>query len=278
MRFSAFALLFLMTFSTTLLAQKQIPLYEKAQKEEAVLFIYTPDSLVSKNIGVLVVPGGGYASLAMQHEGHDVANELVNNGYTAIVLKYRLPQALATEESTMRPLMDVQNAFLKIRQQQNKLGINIHKLGILGFSAGGHLAGSASTLYAYQKSKEQAALLRPDFTVLLYPVVTMDSTFTHQGSRRQLLGSSPTPENVQFFSVEKNISPDTPPMYVMHAKDDQGVKCANSEKLIEQLMHHHIPYRLFAYDKGGHGFGLINPHDEKSWFDDMLIWLKDQGL
>ncbi len=272
------------SISSFALAQNKKPLYEgiipnhidkeRSYEPEAHYFVYKPAEQKRNGRAVLVIPGGGYAHIAIDHEGHEVAKQLIQKGYTAFVLRYRLPSDSTMEDKKTGPLQDAQTAILKIRKEY---GFPV--VGVLGFSAGGHLAGTLATLYdqpLIQKALPEE--VKPDFAALLYPVITMDSVLTHKGSRNNLLGQEPTEEEVQHYSVHKNIQKTTPPMFIMHAKDDKVVPYENSELLIQQLEKYQVPHHFFSYEKGKHGFGMHNKEEPKSWFDAFLHWLDDLPL
>lgn len=260
-------------------AQEKIVLYEQeipnhvgtplAKSEFPHFFVYKPENKNDRNCAVLIIPGGGYGMVAIDHEGHEVAKELTRAGYTAFVLKYRLPSDLSMKNKKWGPLQDAQMAFLRI---QNEYGFS--KAGVLGFSAGGHLAGTLLTLYEKPQiahaSKEK---IKPDFGALLYPVVTMEDRYTHKGSKENLLGKDASQEDINLFSVESNIHKNTPPIFIMHAKDDKAVPFVNSILLAEALGRAKVPHELFVYEEGGHGFGLNNPTSPEKWMDALLVWL-----
>lgn len=260
-------------------AQEKVALYEQevpnhrgaplVKSDLPHFFVYKPDGKNDRKCAVLIVPGGGYGMVAIDHEGHEVAKELTRAGYTAFVLKYRLPSDLSMKNKKWGPLKDAQTALLRIR---NEYGFS--KAGVLGFSAGGHLAGTLLTLYEKPKiayaSKEK---IRPDFGALLYPVVTMEDLYTHKGSKENLLGKEASQDDITLFSVEKNIHKKTPPIFIMHAKDDAAVPFANATLLAEALSRAKVPHELFVYEEGGHGFGLNNPTSPEKWMDALLAWL-----
>ncbi|QIH31776.1 MULTISPECIES: alpha/beta hydrolase [Sphingobacterium] len=263
-------------------AQEAINLYQdsipnaadKAQvlleKNIPKLFIYTPDKNTAKNIAVLVIPGGGYSHIAMDHEGHAVAKELVKNGYSAYVLQYRLPSPNIMRDKSIGPLQDAQRAMQLIRSSNPQL----KKVGVIGFSAGGHLASTLMTKFkkAYIANPSHVSL-RPDFAGLIYPVISMENDVTHKGSRINLIGENPSEELVRLFSSNLQVSPEVCPAFFVHAKDDTAVPIENSYRMMAALDKVNIPNTLYVFDEGGHGFGLINKTSEKKWFDAFLSWL-----
>lgn len=276
----------LLMIQTSLLAQKKYNLYTTGvpnmqlkssldvSRDVPEIFVYKPQK-DDRQLGVLIIPGGGYAKVAIDHEGHEVARMLAEEGYTAIVLKYRLPDDHMMIDKTRGPIEDVQEAIRWFRIRQDQLGIEVNKVGVLGFSAGGHLAATASTLYKTDFVENiEGVSLRPDFSILLYPVISMDFEHTHRGSRLNLLGDLPGERLLQQFSPQENVTDDTPPTYLMHARDDQAVSVENSLLYKQALEKNSVPCQLFLYERGGHGFGLHNTEEDGEWFDDLLIWLE----
>lgn len=239
---------------------------------------YAPNPDKFTGSAIIICPGGGYAILAISHEGKDVAKQFAANGIAAFVLKYRLPNDLIMEDKSIGPLQDLQQALKIVREHASTYGIHQDKIGIMGFSAGGHLAASAGVHYRDAKIRNSSnTSLRPDFMLLLYPVISMDTTITHGGSRGNLLGKHPTDTLVNYFSNEKYVTTDTPPTLLVQAEDDGAVPIANSRRFYEQLQAHHVPSKLITYPHGGHGFGLNNKTTDDKWFDHALKWLHDQG-
>ncbi|MDF2476257.1 MAG: alpha/beta hydrolase [Sphingobacterium sp.] len=240
------------------------------EKNMPKLFVYTPDENIAKNIGVLVIPGGGYSHIAMDHEGHAVAKELVRNGYSAYVLQYRLPSPNIMRDKSIGPLQDAQQAVQLIRT----LNPQIKKVGVIGFSAGGHLASTLITKFKKDYIPNPAHIsLRPDFAGLIYPVISMQNEVTHKGSKNNLIGESPSDELVQLFSSEQQVSPEVCPVFFVHAKDDTAVPIENSYRMMAALDKVKVPNTLYVFEKGGHGFGLINKTSDKKWFDAFLSWV-----
>ena len=240
------------------------------EKNMPKLFVYTPDENIAKNIGVLVIPGGGYSHIAMDHEGHAVAKELVRNGYSAYVLQYRLPSPNIMRDKSIGPLQDAQQAVQLIRT----LNPQIKKVGVIGFSAGGHLASTLITKFKKDYIPNPTHIsLRPDFAGLIYPVISMQNEVTHKGSKNNLIGESPSDELVQLFSSEQQVSPEVCPVFFVHAKDDTAVPIENSYRMMAALDKVKVPNTLYVFEKGGHGFGLINKTSDKKWFDAFLSWM-----
>lgn len=245
-----------------------------SQVSEPQLIAYFP--LKEKNTGkaVVIFPGGGYGILAIDHEGHDIAKRLTEKGIAAFVVKYRLPNDAIMEDKSIGPLQDAQRAIQLVRENAAKWGIKDGQVGIAGFSAGGHLAATLGTHYAkafIPNAKKTS--LRPDFMLLGYPVITMDETFTHMGSRTNLLGASPSVAQIKNYSNEKQVTSDTPPTFLVHAEDDKVVPIENSESFRDALIREKVPVHLMTYEKGGHGFGLNNPTSNEQWLEHFIAWL-----
>ncbi|MBE8722184.1 alpha/beta hydrolase [Sphingobacterium pedocola] len=240
------------------------------------LYFYKPTEIKHK-ITFLIIPGGGYSHVAIKHEGHDVAKALADQGFPAFVLRYRLPKADQMLDKRTGAIQDAQQALSYIRSYSISLGIEQGKVGVLGFSAGGHLASTLSTHFDtdYLDKGRSSVTLRPDFSVLLYPVISMNDDITHKGSKKNLIGPDFLQSDVDRFSNELNVTKNTPPAYLMHAVDDKVVPIENAERYRNSLQKNGVACKLFVYDTGGHGFGLVNKTDARSWFDDMIVWLND---
>lgn len=224
---------------------------------------------------MIICPGGGYWILAAGHEGTDVAKEFVKMGVTAFVLKYRLPDARVQLNPTIAPLQDAQRAFQLIREKAKDWNINPTKIGIMGFSAGGHLSSTAGTKFDKPVIDNSNGIsLRPDFMVLIYPVISSDPTITHGGSFEKLLGIGSTAESRLEYSSDKHVSQNTPPTFLVHASDDGGVSPQNSVVFYQALLKNEVPAELHVYQNGGHGFGLINPTTSDLWMDRLKNWLR----
>lgn len=290
-------IVFSATFQT--MAQKTIPLYSesipnsKPSKDEEftdtlkggilivhkisrpTLTIYLPEHPAPGKQAMIIFPGGGYFINATSHEGHDVAKELAKNGIAAFVVKYRIPDTATMINKEIGPLQDAQQAILTVRSNAKKWNINPLKIGVMGFSAGGHLASTLAT--HYQKSlipNPEKISLRPDFLGLIYPVVSFKDSVGHIGSRGQLIGPNATAEKIDEYCNELHVDKDTPPSFLVHAKDDP-IKIENSLVFIESLKKFNIPYETVFYEKGGHGYGMINPTSEIKWMDQFIPWIKN---
>lgn len=225
---------------------------------------------------VLICPGGGYARLAIDKEGHDIARWLNANGYIAAVLKYRLPDPAKPAEPPC-PTDDALAGMRILRERAAEWGIRKDALGILGCSAGGHLAATVATRSSRNSPDgKYDELSRPDFQILLYPVITLaDGPTLHAGSRRNLLGNSPEASRIEEYSTDKQVTAKTPPAFLVHAKDDGGVPIANSLLYLEALKKAGVPCEFVELSTGGHGFGLgVKGGDPLRWPPLCLEWLK----
>jgi len=244
------------------------------------LTVFLPDPSKASGAAVLICPGGGYGTLAFDHEGNAIAAWLNDNGIAGIILKYRLPSDRIMTDKSIGPLQDAQEAMRVIRRNATEWKIDPKRVGVIGFSAGGHLASTISTHYAdkvYDVKDNISA--RPDFSLLIYPVISMDTTITHRGSRNNLIGIDPTERNVLRFSNEKQITSDTPPAFLVHSSDDNAVPVMNSIGYYMGLQKKKIPAELHIFQKGGHGYGLApNGGTESSWPALCIKWMKQIGV
>lgn len=227
---------------------------------------------------VIICPGGGYRALAASHEGADVAKVLNAMGINVLVLKYRLPNAENQIDKSIAPLQDAQQAVYLCRLHAADWGIDPSKLGIMGFSAGGHLASTLSTRYEEVKiNNPENISLRPDFQILIYPVISFNNA-VHAGSRNNLIGPLFTEEAIHYFSNEEHVSSNTPPAFLVHAKDDASVPVSNSTSYFKELQLNKIPAEIYLYEKGGHGFGLKNATSEVYWPDLLKLWMQKNKI
>ncbi|WP_291125886.1 alpha/beta hydrolase-fold protein [Flavobacterium sp. UBA6031] len=248
---------------------------------DPTLDLYPVTAQKSTGTAVIICPGGGYWGLAIAHEGEQVAKWLNSIGVTAFVLKYRLPDSSIMENKSIGPMQDGQKAIRIVRRHAKEWGINPDKIGIMGFSAGGHLASTLSTHFnekVYQPEDSTSA--RPDFSLLIYPVISMDSSITHWGSRVNLLGSSPSQELVKHFSNALQVTDKTPQAFMIHSMDDGTVPVENSIEYALAMKKHNIPCELHIYEHGGHGYGLgkRNSGTESSWTKACEKWLQVRGF
>ena len=234
------------------------------------LEIYLPEKGKETGTAVVICPGGGYSVVVYQGEGVSNAKELAKNGIAAFVLKYRLPvDAIMTDKST-GPLQDAQQAIKLVRENAVKWNIDPAKIGIMGFSAGGHLASTVATHFEKALiNNPKGTSLRPDFQVVVYPVISMQQALTHRDSRKQLLGEQPSQQLVDLFSNELQVKENTPPAYITHAADDNVVDVDNSINYFEALRRHKVPVEMHIYPKGGHGFIF----GRRGWMTSLLEWI-----
>ena len=230
---------------------------------------------------VIICPGGGYTILAAGHEGTDVAKYFNNIGVNAIVLKYRIPNDANQIDKSIAPLQDAQQAILLARTNADTWGIDKNKIGIMGFSAGGHLASSLATHYNDVKIENPTKVsLRPNFQILIYPVISFGPE-GHEGSRINLIGNAndeKTKKAIDYFSSEKQITKDAPPAFLVHSKDDDVVPVANAIHYYDNLIAHKVPAELYLYEKGAHGYGMKNPTSEIVWTSVMKTWMQKNKI
>ena len=242
------------------------------------LTVFLPAAGKGNGTAVVICPGGGYTHLAMTHEGTDVARWLNSLGIAAFVLKYRLPSDETMVDKTIGPLQDAQRAIQLVRQRAGEWGVDAGKVGILGFSAGGHLASTAGTHFLQTTiSNSGQVSLRPDFMILLYPVISFSDSICHWGSRENLIGKHPDPALVVAYSNERQVTAQTPPTFIIHAEDDKTVPVLNSLGFYEALVQHGVPAELHVYPKGGHGWGMWNSLSKEQWPDECASWMEVNG-
>ncbi|MFB9056409.1 alpha/beta hydrolase [Mariniflexile ostreae] len=243
------------------------------------LEVYLPAKRSNTGKAVLICPGGGYSALAYDWEGTDVAKWFNTKGIAAFVLKYRLPDSRSVTISHEAPLQDAQRAMRLVRNHAKQWGVDPAQVGIIGFSAGGHLAATLGTQFDSKTSFKEDAIdslsARPDFMVLVYPVITMKNNYTHLGSRNKLLGEAPSEALIQKFSNEMHVTRHTPPTFLVHSGDDKAVPVENSLQFYQALKSHHINAEMHVYPYGGHGYGLaIGRGRLQTWVDRLADWLE----
>jgi acetyl esterase/lipase len=228
---------------------------------------------------VVICPGGGYWQNSIGKEGFAVARKFNEWGVTAFVLKYRIPNDSSMVDKTIGPLQDAQRAIQLVRMHAKEWNINTNKVGIMGFSAGGHLASTAGTHFekSYIENKSQINL-RPDFTILIYPVISFQDSIAHMGSRDQLLGKNPAKKVLDSFSNELQVTSKTPPAFLVHASDDDAVPVMNSVAFYNALLRYKIPAEMHLYKGGGHGFGMHNPTTNDEWMQRCKSWMQAMRL
>ena len=241
------------------------------------LKIYLPAEQIATGTAVIICPGGGYGMESFKLEGIKIAETFLQKGIAAFVLKYRLPSDSTMVDKSIGPLQDAQQALKIVRQRTEEWHLDTEKIGIMGFSAGGHLASTAGTHFnkSYIPNIE-GINLRPNFMILIYPVISMKDQLTHNGSRENLLGKSATEEQILNFSNELHVNANTPPTWLTHTGDDTVVPVENSIRFYQALVHHKIPSEMHLYPKGNHGFVLSLPTEE--WMQPLFSWMEKSGL
>ncbi|WP_421811652.1 alpha/beta hydrolase [Flagellimonas sp.] len=249
--------------------------------QKPTLEVYLPTKRTATGQAVVIFPGGGYHGLAYDWEGTDIAKALNAKGIAGIVVKYRLPWSKSiTKDKNVVPLQDAQRAIRLVRSKAKEWNIALGKIGIMGFSAGGHLASTLGTHYkdkVYEPQDDADYLsARPDFMALIYPVITLGAPSTHSGSRASLIGENPTEAEVDYLSNQKHVNKETPPTFLLHAMDDDAVPVENTTLFFYALRKHKVPATMHVYPTGGHGFALAL-HDEKlkNWTNLLFDWLED---
>ena len=238
------------------------------------LTIYLPPKEKQTGAAVIICPGGGYWVLAAGHEGADVARRFNEMGIAAFVLKYRIPNEKTMVNKEIGALQDAQRAIQVVRENAKEWGINKKAIGIMGFSAGGHLASTAGTHFktAYINNPKNTSL-RPDFMVLVYSVISLTEAIGSKNSGEQLLGKNPSPAKIVEYSNEMQVTKKTPPAFLVHAKND-GVKVENSLAFAAALKKNKVPVSMHIYEKGGHGYGMYNKTSDILWMDLVEKWMK----
>ncbi|MBX2920831.1 MAG: alpha/beta hydrolase [Chitinophagaceae bacterium] len=245
---------------------------------QPTLTVFLPDAAKANGTAVVICPGGGYAIVAAGHEGYDVAKKFNEMGIAAFVLKYRLPNDQRQPDPSIAPLQDAQQALLTVRQNAKKWNINPERVGIMGFSAGGHLASTAGTHFNRVLVNNPANIsARPDFMILIYPVISANVSIGHAGSFKNLLGESAKPEQLNLYSNELQVNETTPPAFLVHASDDGAVPPDNSIVFYQTLIKNKVPAEMHIYQKGGHGFGMNNPTTKDAWMDRCKNWIDQNG-
>jgi acetyl esterase/lipase len=237
------------------------------------LSVFLPPAGAENGTAVIICPGGGYGVLVIDREGYEVAKAFNKIGIAAFVLKYRLPSDKTMQDKSVAPLQDAQQAIKVVREKAKEWHVNTGKIGIMGFSAGGHLASTAGTHFDDPViTNQENTSLRPDFMILVYPVISFMDAPSHKGSRSNLIGTSPTAEKIKYFSNELQVKEATPPAFLTHAGDDTVVPVSNSILFYEALNKFKIPSDLHIYSRGGHGYLKEPPFEE--WFTPCTHWMK----
>jgi len=297
-----FTTILFLLFSFSLLSQKIIPLWPEGvpnqnpseEKEHIVssdivrinnvqtptLEVFLPSKANHNGKAVVICPGGGYKILAYDWEGTDIAKWYNSKGIAAFVLKYRLPDSPSLVQPQWAPLQDAQRAMRIVRKNAAKWNINPSQIGIMGFSAGGHLASTLGThfdedtLKASNTHSLNKISARPDFMVLIYPVITFDKQYYHGGSKNALIGEDASQEMLDYFSNNLQVSSNTPPTFLIHSADDTVVPYQNSVLFYDALQKHKIPSELHLYPTGGHGYSLaIKKGRLQGWPEQLYEWI-----
>ncbi|HYC28243.1 MAG TPA: alpha/beta hydrolase [Chitinophagaceae bacterium] len=244
--------------------------------------VYLPAKRNATGQAVIICPGGGYTYLSYNWEGSDPARLLCSKGIAAIVLKYRLPNSKSNITPNLSPLMDAKRAIRLVRANAAKWNINKNMVGIMGFSAGGHLASTLGTHFdngdpnAADSVERQGS--RPDFMVLIYPVITMSKPIMHKGSRNNLIGENADSSLAKLYSNELQVTKETSPTFLLHTTDNKTVPVENSLLFYQALKDNGVPVEMHIYPKGGHGFGLaLDKGYLEGWSDLLIDWMKNLG-
>lgn len=241
---------------------------------EPTLTVFLPPKEKATGAAMIICPGGGFAHLTVVSEGSDIAKLLNEWGVAAFVLKYRLPDDSIMQQREIGPLQDAQRAIQLVRLNAKKWNIDPKKVGIMGFSAGGYVAAASGTHYKQSFiDPEKKISLRPDFMVLAYPVISLTDSLSKFA--RSVLGPNPAPDKVILYSNELQVNKDTPPTFLVQAKDDRAVDVRNSIYFYNALQKNGVRSEIHLYEKGGHGFGINNKMSQDKWTDWLKVWMKD---
>ena len=297
----ALVLALVLVLSSKLFAQEVTPLWNKlaipnyqvSQGKEIIadrdiIFIkniqiptletFLPSKKSANAMAVLILPGGGYSGVAYDWEGTDYAKWFNSQGIAAFVLKYRMPQAESVITSYKAPIQDAQRAIRYLRFNAEILNINKNKVGVIGSSAGGHLASTLAThqqSYYLAKDAIDSEKAQPNFMILIYPVISMKKAITHQGSRHNLLGKTPSQALITQFSNETRVNENTPPTFIIHSGNDKAVPVENSIRMYQALVKHNVKATMHLYPEGGHGYSLgLSNTAAPNWKNDASVWLK----
>jgi len=239
---------------------------------------YFPAGGTANGTAIVIFPGGGYSGLSMENEGSNIAAAFNKFGVTAFVVTYRLPSDDIMVDKTIGPLQDAQQAVLLVRKNAAKWGIKTDKVGIIGFSAGGHLASTEGTHFDKVLVEDKEGIsVRPDFMVLLYPVISF-GPMAHVGSRESLVGKNPSPGLIDLYSNEKQVTANTPPTFLVHAEDDDVVPVENTLMFYNALLKEKVKAEMHIFEAGGHGFGLNNPKTKGKWMGWCKNWMEENGF
>lgn len=277
-------------------AQDEIPIYQthipnsietpnnEYSNEQQVLFeisqptllVYLPEKDLDNSTAIIICPGGGYESLVIQREGIDIAKRLNQLGIAAFVLKYRLPSERTMKDKSIGPIQDLQRAIQIVRERSLEWKIDSLKIGVMGFSAGGHLTSTAVAHGEkdYIKNPKDTNL-SPDFAILVFPVISLNDKLTHKGSKDALIGTDSTKDTEQLFSNNLQVTEQSSPTFLIHAGDDRAVPVDNSILFYQALLKKGVPAGIHLFPKGGHGFSFEPAHS--NWFPYCTNWLIENG-
>lgn len=281
-------LLSLMAICRSISAEEKIILWPQGapgakgveEVDQPSLTAYLPPSDRATGTAIVICPGGGYGHLAVGHEGEEIGKWLNSIGVAGFVLRYRL----APRYQHPAPMLDVQRALRTVRSRAGDWNLNPERIGVLGFSAGGHLASTAATHFdggdSAATDQVDRVSCRPDFAILCYPVITFtDESTMHRGSRNNLIGAEPSAELIELLSNERQVKATTPPVFLWHTSEDKGVPPANSILFYLACVRAQVPAELHIYEKGPHGIGLASKHPgADQWPVQCEAWLKGRGL
>ena len=241
------------------------------------LTIFLPREEIATKTAVIICPGGGYTGESYLQEGTLIAEAFLRKGIAAFILKYRLPSDSIMIDKTIGPLQDAQQAIKIVRQRASEWQIDTAKIGIMGFSAGGHLASTAGTHFnkSYIQNDENISL-KPNFMILVYPVISMKEELTHKGTQESLLGKYASKEQIMLFSNELHVNSNTPPTWITHTGDDTVVTVENSIRFYQELVRNKVPVEMHLYPNGNHGFVLSQPTDE--WMQTIFNWMEKSDI
>jgi acetyl esterase/lipase len=238
------------------------------------LQLFLPEEDKASGTAIVICPGGGYSVIVYRGEGINVAKEFAKKGVAAFILQYRLPNDSFQVNKTIAPLQDAQQAIKMVRDSAKFWGIDANKIGIMGFSAGGHVASTEATHFNKPLIENKSnTSLRPDFQILVYPVISMQDSLAHKGSRTQLLGNNPSKETIDLYSNELQVDKNSPPAYITGAADDKVVDVDNSIIYFEKLRHNKVPVEIHIYQKGDHCFVFRHP----GWMEPLFEWMQSNN-
>ncbi|WP_076420893.1 alpha/beta hydrolase [Colwellia sp. UCD-KL20] len=271
---------------TEIIDTKKIIRISKVQ--EPTIEVFLPDKSIATGQAVLIFPGGGYQMLAYDWEGQSIAQWLLTKGIAGIVVKYRLPNSNSIKIKHLAPLMDAKRAMQLTRFNAKQWNINPNNIGIMGFSAGGHLTSTLGTQFdqltiTNNQTSDDLSLTkniddisnRPNFMILMYPVISMMHDITHMGSRNNLLGKHPSKTLIKQYSNDLQVTKNTPPTFILHATDDKVVPVENSLRMYTALKNNNIPVALHIFPEGGHGFSMKSKYEPlTAWPNILHRWLR----